>query len=160
MEAELQPKLLKDDNGAYRYGVGALLGEGSYGVVREGINLATCGVFAIKTLDKRLLKKQRRGLENLKREVQVHKLLGSHASIVELKDVIESKTKVHLVLGYMHCGSVQDVLDRAPGRRLGRHFQRLQGVGHAHLGHAGVACIRAEPASYHRQLDRWVGWSS
>ena len=119
---ERKPKLLAAADGSYRYGLGCDLGEGSYGVVREGIHLGTCAVVAIKTLDKRLLKKQRRGLENLKREIHVLKLLGSHSSIVALKDVIdiESKNKIHLVLEYMHCGDVQNVLDRAPEHRLGQ----------------------------------------
>ena len=90
--------------------------------MREALHLQTGAVVAVKSLDKRFLKKQRRGIENLKREIQVLKLLGSHSTIVVLKDVIdiESKSKAHLVLDYMHCGSVQDVLDRAPAGRLGQ----------------------------------------
>lgn len=106
----------------YPYLLGATLGEGAYGLVREGLDVSTAKVVAIKSLDRRLLKKQRRGLENLEREIRVHKRLGAHGTIVDLENVIDikSKSRIHLVLEYMHCGSVQDVLDRAPGNRLGQ----------------------------------------
>ena len=112
-----------DGNGpTYPYLLGATLGEGSYGLVREGLDVSTGKVVAIKSLDRRLLKKQRRGLENLEREIRVHTRLGQHDTIVDLEDVIDikSKSRIHLVLEYMHCGSVQDVLDRAPDSRLGQ----------------------------------------
>lgn len=72
---------LEDGQGPqYPYLLGATLGEGSYGLVREGLDVATAKVVAIKSLDRRLLKKQRRGLENLKREITVHKRLGNYTS--------------------------------------------------------------------------------
>eukprot|EP01043_Picozoa_sp_COSAG02_P089693 COSAG02_NODE_26639_length_628_cov_1.224953_1_plen_103_part_01 len=83
----------------YPYLLGATLGEGSYGLVREGLDVSTAKVVAIKSLDRRLLKKQRRGLENLEREIRVHKRLGRHDTIVDLEDLIGIKTKsgLHLV---------------------------------------------------------------
>ena len=68
----------------YPYLLGTTLGEGSYGLVREGLDVETAKVVAIKSLDRRLLKKQRRGLENLEREIRLHKRLGRHSTIVDL----------------------------------------------------------------------------
>eukprot|EP01047_Picozoa_sp_COSAG01_P079337 COSAG01_NODE_15012_length_1385_cov_1.896579_1_plen_333_part_00 len=150
-------KILKVD-GERRYGLGAVLGEGSYGVVREGLELRTLKVVAVKSLDRRLLKKQRRGLENLKREIRVHKLLGSHPTIVSLRETIdiEHKSKLHMVLDYMHCGSVQDVLDRAPNNALGQAQARqyfgglLLSLEHIHS--VGVVHKDVKPANM--LLDR------
>jgi serine/threonine protein kinase len=150
-------KILKVD-GERRYGLGAVLGEGSYGVVREGLELRTLKVVAVKSLDRRMLKKQRRGLENLKREIRVHKLLGSHPTIVSLRETIdiEHKSKLHMVLDYMHCGSVQDVLDRAPNNALGQAQARqyfgglLLSLEHIHS--VGVVHKDVKPANM--LLDR------
>jgi len=75
------------------FALGDILGEGTYGKVREGVNLQTMEVVAAKSLDKRLIKRQRNGLENVKREISVHKRLGKHPTIVGLIEVINRVEK-------------------------------------------------------------------
>ena len=113
------PKTLSGESGS-RFVLGDILGEGTYGKVSEGLNLETMQVVAVKSLDKRFLRRQRQWMDNIKREISVHKRLGKHPTVVALIEVIniEEKSKIHLVMDYMHCGTIQELLDRAPNNRL------------------------------------------
>eukprot|EP01052_Picozoa_sp_SAG31_P003113 SAG31_NODE_116_length_24094_cov_38.884184_21_plen_148_part_00 len=114
------PKIKLLRSGSSQYALGDILGEGTYGKVSEGVNLETMQVVAVKSLDKRLLRRQRLWHENIKREISVHKRLGEHPTVVSLIETIDidEKSKIHLIMDYMHGGTIQELLDRAPGNRL------------------------------------------
>ena len=52
------------------YEIGATLGQGAYGLVKEGVNVTTKEVCAIKILDKDAIKQDDLG-ESIKKEVQL-----------------------------------------------------------------------------------------
>ena len=68
------------------------LGRGHYGLVRRCVDNTTGEAFAIKSIRKSRVSR----VENLLREVQILRRV-SHPNIIELRDVYEDETNVHLV---------------------------------------------------------------
>lgn len=87
------------------YRIGKVLGTGSYGYVRLGINMVTNEQFAIKTL------KDAQNKKGIQREISILKLLD-HPNIVQLYDVIEDpKTGTYfLVLELASGGELFDYI--------------------------------------------------
>ena len=85
-----------------------------------------------------------------------------------------NKSRIHLVLEYMHCGSVQGVLEAAEGRRLGqaqarKYFGQLvmslqhchsRGVVHKDVKPANLMLDRAGDVSSHDIAAIWVAFFS
>lgn len=103
-----------------KYIIGAKIGEGAYAVVREGLNVETLRIVAVKVVDMRRLRKIRGGVENMKREVKVQKTLKRHPQLIELLSVYEdtAKSKCYLFMEMGTGCTVQELIDRAPGKRL------------------------------------------
>jgi serine/threonine protein kinase len=116
------------------YVLGDVLGEGSYGQVREGLyvppdleaskeasligqapsdKLKYFQRVAVKIIRRRLLtRKVRNGQENLKREIACLKRL-KHQNVIQLYDTIDdpSMDKIYLVFELANFLSLQDILD-------------------------------------------------
>jgi serine/threonine protein kinase len=75
-EDKKKPKTIGD------YRIGKVLGTGSYGYVRLGVNIITGEQFAIKTL------KDAHNKKGIQREIAILRLLD-HPNIVKLHDVVE-----------------------------------------------------------------------
>lgn len=120
--------------------LGGKLGEGAYGIVREGIDENSLRIVAVKILDMRRLRKMRGGPEAIEREVAVQKRLKRHPNLIELIDVIraQDKGKIYIVLEMANGCTVQQLADNAKDRRLPESqvanyaFQTLQGLQYMH----------------------------
>lgn len=87
-----------------KYEVGRLLGKGTFAKVYYGKNIITNDTVAIKIINKSLVTKQ--GLtDQITREISVMKLL-KHPNIVDLKEVLATKTKIYFILEHIKGGEL------------------------------------------------------
>ncbi|KAG5249789.1 CBL-interacting serine/threonine-protein kinase [Salix suchowensis] len=87
-----------------KYEMGRLIGQGTFAKVYRGRNLATQENVAIKVLHKDQVK--RTGLmEQIKREISIMHLV-KHPNIVELKEVMATKSKVFFVMEFVKGGEL------------------------------------------------------
>lgn len=75
-----------------------ILGKGSYGEVRLVRHLLTNQLYALKTINKKLLQRQS-ALQVFLREVQIHKAL-EHPRVIKLYSHMEDEDNVYLLLEY------------------------------------------------------------
>ncbi|KAF3321286.1 CBL-interacting protein kinase 9-like isoform X1 [Carex littledalei] len=88
------------------YELGKTVGEGSFAKVKFAKNVQTGDCFAIKILDKNQVL-QHKMVENIKREISTMKLI-KHPNVVQLHEVLASKTKIYIVLDYVDGGELFD----------------------------------------------------
>lgn len=102
-----------------RYELGRLLGQGTFAKVYYGRNLKTGQGVAIKVIDKE--KVVRVGLINqIKREISIMRLV-KHPYILELYEVMATKTKIYFALEYAKGG---ELFDKVSKGRLKDHIAR------------------------------------
>uniref|UniRef100_A0A2C9VNP6 Protein kinase domain-containing protein n=1 Tax=Manihot esculenta TaxID=3983 RepID=A0A2C9VNP6_MANES len=87
-----------------KYEMGRLLGMGTFAKVYYGKNLATGESIAIKVINKNQVKKEGM-MEQIKREISVLRLVP-HPNIVELKEVLATKSKIFFVMEYVRGGEL------------------------------------------------------
>ncbi|XP_041085443.1 serine/threonine-protein kinase STK11 isoform X2 [Polyodon spathula] len=97
-----------------KYLMGDLLGEGSYGKVKEMLDSDTLCRRAVKILKKKKLRRIPNGEANVKKEIQLLRRLR-HKNVIQLVDVLynEEKQKMYMVMEYCVCG-MQEMLDSVP----------------------------------------------
>ncbi|KAI0225219.1 Serine/threonine-protein kinase STK11 [Lamellibrachia satsuma] len=118
--------------------MGDILGEGSYGKVKECLDSHTLCRRAVKILKKKKLRKIPNGEANVKREIGLLRNLN-HQNVIRLYDVLhnDEKQKMYLVVEYC-VGGLQDMLDYAPGKKFpiwqahDYFFQLLKGLEYLH----------------------------
>ncbi|XP_065199474.1 serine/threonine-protein kinase STK11 [Planococcus citri] len=113
-----------------KYVMGDMLGEGSYGKVKELLDMETLCRRAVKILKKRKLRRIPNGEQNVDREIKLLKRL-KHRNVIELVEVMvnEEKQKMYLVMEYC-VGGLQDMLENSPGQTFPQwqahgYFQQL-----------------------------------
>ncbi|KAI8123294.1 hypothetical protein FF38_11733 [Lucilia cuprina] len=113
-----------------KYVMGDVLGEGSYGKVKEVLDSENLCRRAVKILTKRKLRRIPNGEQNVQREIQLLKQL-KHKNVVALLDVLynDEKQKMYLVMEYC-VGGLQEMLDSAPEKKIPlfqahRYFRQL-----------------------------------
>lgn len=101
-----------------KYVMGDVLGEGSYGKVKEAMNSENLCRLAVKILTKRKLRRIPNGEQNVTREIHLLKQL-KHQNVVQLVDVLynDEKQKMYLVMEYC-IGGLQEMLDYAPDKKM------------------------------------------
>ncbi|KAJ6637429.1 Serine/threonine-protein kinase stk11 [Pseudolycoriella hygida] len=101
-----------------KYVMGELLGEGSYGKVKEVLDSEDLSRRAVKILTKRKLRRIPNGEQNVRREIQLLRKL-KHRNVIELLDVLynEEKQKMYLIMEYC-VGGLQEMIDSAPEKKL------------------------------------------
>jgi len=95
------------------YELGEKLGVGTFGKVRRARHIITGKEYAVKCIDKTMLEKQKMRTQ-LKREVSITKLIR-HPRVVQLFEVLASKTKIYLVLELVTGGELFDELAKEKG---------------------------------------------
>jgi serine/threonine protein kinase len=89
-----------------KYEIGKTLGEGTFGKVKYAVNTETGERVAIKVLDKEKIQKQNMGAQ-IKKEISIMKLVR-HDYVVDLKEVLASRTKIFIVLELITGGELFD----------------------------------------------------
>lgn len=108
-----------------KYEMGKLLGQGTFAKVYKAKNLVTQERVAIKAIHKDHVKKK--GLiEQIKREISVMHLV-KHPNIVELKEVMATKSKVFFVMEYVRGGELFAKLQQGKLKEdlARKYFQQL-----------------------------------
>ncbi|KAH8331148.1 hypothetical protein KR067_012103, partial [Drosophila pandora] len=121
-----------------KYIMGDVLGEGSYGKVKEAMNSENLCRLAVKILTKRKLRRIPNGEQNVTREIHLLKQL-KHENIVELVDVLynEEKQKMYLVMEYC-VGGLQEMVDYQADKKMplfqahGYFHQLIDGLEYLH----------------------------
>ncbi|XP_036842262.1 serine/threonine-protein kinase STK11 [Oncorhynchus mykiss] len=121
-----------------KYLMGDLLGEGSYGKVKEMLDSDTLCRRAVKILKKKKLRRIPNGEANVKKEIQLLRRL-QNKNVIHLVDVLynEEKQKMYMVMEYCVCG-MQEMLDSVPEKRFpvfqahGYFLQLLDGLEYLH----------------------------
>uniref|UniRef100_A0A8C7ZR16 Serine/threonine-protein kinase STK11 n=1 Tax=Oryzias sinensis TaxID=183150 RepID=A0A8C7ZR16_9TELE len=124
-----------------KYLMGDLLGEGSYGKVKEMLDSETLCRRAVKILKKKKLRRIPNGEANVKKEIQLLRRL-QHKNVIQLVDVLynEEKQKIYpqpSFLNYCVCG-MQEMLDSVPEKRFpvfqahGYFCQLIDGLEYLH----------------------------
>ncbi|NP_001302594.1 CBL-interacting serine/threonine-protein kinase 9-like [Brassica napus] len=88
------------------YEMGRTLGEGSFAKVKYARNTVTGDIAAIKILDRDKVLRHKM-VEQLKREISTMKLI-KHPNVVEIIEVMASKTKIYIVLELVNGGELFD----------------------------------------------------
>ncbi|RVE54371.1 hypothetical protein evm_000856 [Chilo suppressalis] len=101
-----------------KYVMGDVLGEGSYGKVKEMLDSESLCRRAVKILKKRKLRRIPNGEQNVQREIQLLRILR-HKNVIELVDVMynDEKQKMYLVMEFC-VGVLQDMLESSPGKKF------------------------------------------
>jgi 5'-AMP-activated protein kinase catalytic alpha subunit len=87
-----------------RYELGRMLGQGTFAKVYHGRNLASSQSVAIKVIDKE--KVLRVGMiDQIKREISVMRLVR-HPNVVQLHEVMASKSKIYFAMEYVRGGEL------------------------------------------------------
>lgn len=87
-----------------KYELGKLLGQGAFAKVHHARNIHTGESFALKIIDKEKVNKV--GLiEQIKREIAIMRLVR-HPNVVQLYEVMASKTKIYLAMEYVKGGEL------------------------------------------------------
>ncbi|XP_065184500.1 serine/threonine-protein kinase STK11-like [Sycon ciliatum] len=123
---------------AGRYLKGAVLGEGSYGKVKEMLDVLSLHRRAVKILNKRRLRKIPSGESNVEREIQLLRQL-KHEHVVKLIEVLynEEKLKIYMVMEYCVC-PLEEILkstkeQKFPIKQAHNYFcQTICGVEYLH----------------------------
>lgn len=87
-----------------KYETGKQLGKGTFAKVFHATNIGTGENVAIKVIKKEIVKSQEM-MEQIKREISVMRLVR-HPNIVELKEVMATKTKIFIVMEYVKGGEL------------------------------------------------------
>ncbi|XP_037495424.1 CBL-interacting serine/threonine-protein kinase 3 isoform X1 [Jatropha curcas] len=109
-----------------KYEVGRTIGEGTFAKVKFARNSETGEPVALKILDKEKVLKHKMA-EQIKREVATMKLI-KHPNVVQLYEVMGSKTKIFIVLEFVTGGELFDKIvnhGRMREDEARRYFQQL-----------------------------------
>jgi serine/threonine protein kinase len=89
-----------------KYELGRTIGEGTFAKVKFAINKETGDAVAIKILDKEKIYQQNMG-DQIKKEIAIMKLI-KHPNVVQMYEVLASKTKIFIVLELVRGGELFD----------------------------------------------------
>jgi len=142
------------------YVMGDLLGEGSYGKVKEVMHCKTLHRRAVKILKKRKLRRIPNGEANVDREIKLLKRL-CHPNVIKLIDVMynDEKQKMYIVLEYC-LAAIQDLLvlateNKFPVWQAHKYFTQLV-CGLEYLHGQGIVHKDIKPGNLLVTLDETI----
>ena len=91
------------------YLLGQTLGEGAFAKVKVATQIHTHEKTAIKILDKSRLLEDERDVQRFKKEINILKKLH-HKNIIQLYEIMESKTSLYIVMEYCEKGELFDYI--------------------------------------------------
>ena len=94
-----------------KYELGKVLGEGTFGKVQLGTHIDTGAKVAVKVLSKAKLQQQNMGSQ-IKKEISIMKLVN-HPNVVNLVEVLASRSKIFIVLELVQGGELFDQIVEA-----------------------------------------------
>jgi len=121
-----------------KYVMGELLGEGSYGKVKEVLDTDTLCRRAVKILKRRKLRRIPNGEQNVEREIKLLQRLN-HLNVIKLFEVMHNKEKqkMYLILEYCVSG-LQELIESTPLKKFpiwqahGYFCQLIDGLEYLH----------------------------
>ncbi|KAJ3431375.1 cbl-interacting serine/threonine-protein kinase [Anaeramoeba flamelloides] len=87
-----------------KYEIGDTIGEGAFGKVKQAKNSETGEYVAVKILNKERILRENMS-DQIKKEISIMKMI-SHKHVVELMDVLVSKTRIYLVFELLKGGEL------------------------------------------------------
>ncbi|XP_068634405.1 CBL-interacting protein kinase 2-like [Aristolochia californica] len=111
-----------------RYELGRLLGQGTFAKVYYARNIKTAQSVAIKVIDKEKVLKVGM-VDQIKREISVMRLVR-HPHVVQLYEVMASKTKIYFVMEYVKGGELFNKVAKGKLKEdlARKYFQQLIGA--------------------------------
>ncbi|KAH9331095.1 hypothetical protein KI387_003203, partial [Taxus chinensis] len=109
-----------------KYEFGRTLGEGTFSKVKFARNMETGENVAVKIMEKEKLLKHKM-LQQIKQEISTMKLI-KHPNVVQLHEVMASKTKIYIVLDFVMGGEIFDKIvhhGRLKENEARKYFQQL-----------------------------------
>ncbi|BAS94537.1 Os05g0476466 [Oryza sativa Japonica Group] len=108
-----------------RYEIGRQLGQGTFGKVYYARNLSSGHSVAIKMIDKEIIMKVSL-VEQIKREISIMRLVR-HPNILQLFEVMATKSKIYFSLEYAKSGKLFHKMARAKlnEESARKYFQQL-----------------------------------
>ncbi|CAF2088992.1 BnaA06g39390D [Brassica napus] len=109
-----------------KYEIGRLLGKGTFAKVYHAKHITTGESVAIKIINKDHVMKRNGMMDQIKREISIMKLVR-HPNIVELKEVMATKTKIFFVMEFVRGGELfaKVVKGKLKEDAARRYFQQL-----------------------------------
>ncbi|KAL5209885.1 hypothetical protein ABZP36_005508 [Zizania latifolia] len=105
-----------------RYELGKTIGEGSFAKVKLARDSRTGDAFAIKVLDRNHVLRHKM-VEQIKQEISTMKLI-KHPNVVQLHEVMASKSKIYMILEFVDGGELFDKIGRLLNFLLGEDEAR------------------------------------
>ncbi|KAG7568089.1 Retrotransposon gag domain [Arabidopsis thaliana x Arabidopsis arenosa] len=145
-----------------KYEVGRTIGEGTFAKVKFARNSETGEPVALKILDKDKVLKHKMA-EQIRREIATMKLI-KHPNVVQLYEVMASKTKILIILEYVTGGELSDKIvndGRMKENEARRYFQQLiHAVDYAHsrgVYHRDLKIFQVAPSLHMVQVSKSKG---
>ncbi|XP_010942100.1 CBL-interacting serine/threonine-protein kinase 5 [Elaeis guineensis] len=109
-----------------KYEMGRLLGQGTFAKVYHGRDLRSGEGVAIKVINKDQVRREAGMTDQIQREISVMRLVR-HPHVVELKEVMATKTRIFFVMEYVRGGELfaKVLRGRLPENQARRYFQQL-----------------------------------
>ncbi|KAF6176914.1 hypothetical protein GIB67_030597 [Kingdonia uniflora] len=111
-----------------RYELGQMLGQGTFAKVYHARNLVSGQSVAIKVIDKEKVLKVGM-IDHIKREISVMRLV-KHPNVVQLYEVMASKTKIYFAMEYVRGGELFNKVAKGKLKEdvARKYFQQLVGA--------------------------------
>ncbi|XP_020083191.1 CBL-interacting protein kinase 16-like [Ananas comosus] len=111
-----------------KYEMGRVLGKGTFATVYHGRDLRSGESVAIKVIGKDRVRREEGMMDQIRREISVMRLVR-HPNVVELREVMATKSRIFFVMELVRGGDLFDLVSKhrrgLPEDQARRYFQQL-----------------------------------